>query len=169
MRNIMLIGFMGTGKSTIAACMNREYGMEVVEMDEVIVAREGMSIPEIFKNYSEEYFRDLETKLVMELKTQENKIVSCGGGVVLRDQNIEEMRKSGVIVLLTATPETILSRVKDDENRPLLQGNKNVEAIQQMLDSRSVRYMAAADVVVSTDGKSASEICCEIMKKVQED
>lgn len=169
MRNIMLIGFMGTGKSTVAACMNREYGMEVVEMDEVIVSREKMSIPEIFKTYSEEYFRDLETELVMELKTQENKIVSCGGGVILRDKNVEEMKKAGVIVLLTASPETILSRVKDDDNRPLLQDNKNVEAIQKMLDARSTRYMAAADIIVSTDGKSASEICREIMNKVQED
>lgn len=169
MRNIMLIGFMGTGKSTVAACMNREYGMDVVEMDEVIAAREKLSIPEIFKNYSEEYFRDAETKLVMELKDKDNKIVSCGGGVVLRDKNVEEMKKAGVIVLLTATPQTILSRVRDDENRPLLQGNKNVDAIQKLLEARSTRYMEAADIVVSTDGKSASEICCEIMEKMQEE
>lgn len=169
MRNIMLIGFMGTGKSTVAAYMNRVYGMDVVEMDEVLAEREQMSIPEIFDQYGEEYFRNRETELVQELQGEENKIVSCGGGVVLREQNVAEMKKAGVIVLLTALPETILERVKDDENRPLLRGNKNVAFIEKMLEDRGPKYRAAADVVVATDRKDAAAICREIMEKVQED
>ncbi len=169
MRNIMLIGFMGTGKSTVAAYMNRVYGMDVVEMDEVLAEREQMTIPEIFDQYGEEYFRNRETELVQELQKEENKIVSCGGGVVLREQNVAEMKKAGVIVLLTALPETILERVKDDENRPLLRGNKNVAFIEKMLEDRGPKYRAAADVVVATDGKDAAAICREIMEKVQED
>lgn len=169
MRNIMLIGFMGTGKSTVAAYMNQVYGMDVVEMDEVLAEREQMSIPEIFDQYGEEYFRNRETELVQELQGEENKIVSCGGGVVLREQNVAEMKKAGVIVLLTALPETILERVKDDENRPLLRGNKNVAFIEKMLEDRGPKYRAAADVVVATDRKDAAAICREIMEKVQED
>lgn len=169
MRNIMLIGFMGTGKSTVAAYMNQAYGMEVVEMDEVLAEREQMTIPEIFDKYGEEYFRNRETELVQELQKEENKIVSCGGGVVLREQNVEEMKKAGVIVLLTALPETILERVKEDENRPLLRGNKNVAFIEKMLEDRGPKYRAAADIIVATDGKDAAAICREIMEKVQEE
>lgn len=169
MRNIMLIGFMGTGKSTVAAHMNQAYGMEVVEMDDVLAEREQMTIPEIFDKYGEEYFRNRETELVQELQKEENKIVSCGGGVVLREQNVEEMKKAGVIVLLTALPETILDRVREDENRPLLRGNKNVAFIEKMLEDRGPKYRAAADVIVATDGKDAAAICREIMEKVQEE
>lgn len=169
MRNIMLIGFMGTGKSTVAAYMNQAYGMEVVEMDEVLAEREKMTIPEIFDQYGEEYFRNRETELVQELQKVENQIVSCGGGVVLREQNVDEMKKAGVIVLLTALPETILERVREDENRPLLRGNKNVAFIEKMLEERGPKYRAAADVVVATDGKDAATICREIMEKVQEE
>lgn len=167
MKNIMLIGFMGTGKSTVASCLCREYGMEIVEMDELIAKRAGMSISDIFAQYGEEYFRDLETNLVLELQSQSNQVVSCGGGVVLRERNVEEMKKGGSIVLLTAEPETILERVKDDDNRPLLRGNKNVAFISDMMEKRRPKYEAAADVVIHTDGKEVQEICREIMEKVQ--
>lgn len=167
MKNIMLIGFMGTGKSTVASCLCREYGMGIVEMDELIAKRAGMSISDIFAQYGEEYFRDLETNLVLELQSQSNQVVSCGGGVVLRERNVEEMKKGGSIVLLTAEPETILERVKDDDNRPLLRGNKNVAFISDMMEKRRPKYEAAADVVIHTDGKEVEEICREIIEKVQ--
>ena len=166
-KNIMLIGFMGTGKSTVATCLCKEYGMEIIEMDELIARREGMSIPDIFAKHGEEYFRDLETNLVIEIQSETNKVVSCGGGVVLRERNVEEMKKSGCIVLLTAEPATILERVKDDDNRPLLRGNKNVEFISEMMEKRRAKYEAAADVVIHTDGKEIDEICKEIITKVQ--
>ena len=166
-KNIMLIGFMGTGKSTVASCLCNSYGMELIEMDELIASREEMSIPDIFAKHGEEYFRDLETNLVIEIQSEENKVVSCGGGVVLRERNVQEMKKAGVIVLLKATPETVLERVKDDDNRPLLQGNKNVEFIREMMEKRREKYEATADVVVDTDGKEAIEICREIIEKVQ--
>lgn len=165
MKNIFLIGFMGSGKSTVASALANGYGMEVIEMDELIVQREGMSIPDIFEKKGEEYFRSAETNLLIEIQAQESKVVSCGGGVVLREQNVEEMKKSGRIVLLTAKPETILERVKDDDNRPLLRGNKNVEFIRNMMEKRRPKYEAAADVIIETDGKSAEEICKEILNE----
>lgn len=165
MRNIFLIGFMGCGKSTVASYMAQNYGMEVIEMDQLIVEREGMSIPDIFEKQGEEYFRTVETKLLIEIQSELNKVVSCGGGVVLREQNVSEMKKSGLIVLLMAKPETILERVKGDDNRPLLQGNKNVEFISDMMEKRRPKYEAAADIVIQTDGKSAEEICKEILNK----
>jgi len=167
MKNIFLIGYMGTGKSTVAACMAKQYGMEVLEMDQTIVEREGMSISDIFEKRGEDYFRDIETKLLLEIQKQENKVVSCGGGVVLREQNVEVMKKEGYIVLLSAKPETILERVKDDDSRPLLQGNKNIAFINDMLEKRRPKYESAADVVIQTDGKMVTEICYEILKKIE--
>lgn len=168
MKNIFLIGYMGTGKSTVAAYMAKQYGMEVLEMDEMIVERENMSISDIFAKYGEEYFRDIETKLLVEIQWQENKVVSCGGGVVLRKQNVEEMRKGGRIVLLSAEPATILDRVKDDNSRPLLQGNKTVEFISEMMEKRREKYEGAANIIVQTDGKQVADICNEIHDKIKE-
>jgi len=168
MKNIFLIGYMGTGKSTVAAYMAKQYGMEVLEMDEMIVERENMSISDIFAKYGEEYFRDIETKLLVEIQSQENKVVSCGGGVVLRAQNVEEMRKGGRIVLLSAEPATILERVKDDNSRPLLQGNKTVEFISEMMEKRREKYEGAADIIVQTDDKQIADICNEIYDKIKE-
>lgn len=166
MKNILLIGFMGTGKSTVASCLEKNYGMNIVEMDETIAMQQGMSIPDIFEKYGEEYFRNLETELLIEIQKKENQVVSCGGGVPMRDVNVAWMKKNGCVVLLTATPETILERVKDDDNRPLLRGNKNVTFISDLLEKRREKYEAAADIVVATDGKDAKEICKEIFEKI---
>jgi len=165
-QNIFLIGFMGCGKSTIAAKMHEEYKMTIIEMDEVIAQREGMNVPEIFTQKGEVYFRDKETELLQEIGPKKGQIVSCGGGVVLREKNVEEMKKNGKIVLLTANPETILERVADDDNRPLLKGRKTVQGISELLDQRRARYESAAEIIVETDGKGAGEICKEIFDKI---
>lgn len=167
MENVFLIGFMGSGKSTIATCLAKNYGMDMIDMDQLIVESEGMSISDIFTQKGEVYFRDAETKLLIQMQGEKNKVISCGGGVVLRDENVQVMKKSGQVVLLDAKPETILERVKNDENRPLLRGNKNVQFIRDMMEKRQPKYEATADFVVYTDGKGADEICKEIMSKVK--
>lgn len=167
MENVFLIGFMGSGKSTIASYLTENYGMEMIDMDQLIVEREGMTISDIFTQKGEQYFRDAETKLLIEMETEQNKVVSCGGGVVLREENVQSMKKCGQVVLLDAKPETILERVKDDDNRPLLHGNKNVQFIRDMMEKRQPKYEAAADFVVDTDGKGADIICKEIIEKVE--
>ena len=166
MTNVFLIGFMGSGKSTVASCLAKNYGMEMIDMDQLIVEREGMTIPDIFAQKGEQYFRDVETKLLIEIQAEQNKVVSCGGGVVLREENVQAMKKCGQVVLLNAKPETILERVKDDDNRPLLRGNKNVEFIRDMMEKRQPKYEEAADFVADTDGKSADIICKEIIEQV---
>lgn len=168
MKNVFLIGFMGSGKSTVASYLAKNYGMQIIEMDQLIVEREGMSIPDIFAQKGESYFRDAETNLLIEMRSEQNKVVSCGGGVVLRQRNVEEMKNSGRIVLLNAKPETILERVKDDDNRPLLDGNKNIQFISDMLEKRRPKYEGAADFVIQTDGKTTETICKEIYEKVGE-
>ena len=166
MKNIFLIGFMGSGKSTVASYLSHNYNLNIVEMDQIIVENEGLSIPEIFAQKGEAYFRDAETNLLIAIGKEQNKVVSCGGGVVLRQQNIAEMKKSGCVVLLTASPETILERVKNDDNRPLLNGKKDVAFIRDMINNRRPKYEAAADFSISTDEKEIKEICKEIIEKI---
>ena len=162
--NIFLIGFMGAGKSTISKCLSTCFDMETVEMDQVISEREGMSISEIFKVHGEEYFRNAETELLRELKSKKNAVVSCGGGTPMRECNVLEMKKNGRVVFLTAKPETILERVKDSHDRPLLENNKNVEFIEEMMLKRRDKYLAAADIILETDNKTEAEICEELVK-----
>ena len=165
--NIFLIGFMGTGKSTVGFRFSKKYKMKMVEMDESIAKQAGMSISDIFAKHGEEYFRNLETTFLKDMRKMTNRIVSCGGGVVLRKENVEFMKENGKIVLLTASPEVILERVKNNDKRPLLRGKKNVEAIKELMEARRTKYEEAADIVISTDGKSKDEICVEIMKELQ--
>lgn len=167
--NIVLIGFMGAGKSTISDCLRTAFAMEVVEMDQIIAERQKMSISDIFETYGEEYFRDLETNLLIEMQSRTNVVISCGGGVPMRDRNVAEMKKNGKVVLLTAKPETILNRVRDNHDRPLLEGNKNVEFIAGLMEKRRRKYEAAADVIIETDGKDELEICEELVQKILND
>lgn len=164
--HIFLIGFMGAGKSTIASKLSYMLGMERLEMDQMIVDAQGMPISEIFDKYGEDYFRDIETSTLVDLKKREPSIVSCGGGIVVREENISHMKESGKIVFLTATPETIYERVKDSTHRPILNGNMNVEYIRELMEKRRTMYEAAADIIVATDGKSIEEICEELISRI---
>lgn len=166
MENIFLIGFMGSGKSTIAHALQRELGMQLVEMDARIVKEQGMSINDIFEQYGEAHFRDIESELILTIGAEGNTIVSCGGGVVVRPQNTEYMRKSGKVIYLKATPETIYERVKHSTDRPILNGNMNVAYISELMEKRRPLYEGAADITVTTDGKSRDIICQEIIQKI---
>lgn len=166
--NIFLIGFMGAGKSTIARTLQRELGFPLVEMDERIVQEQGMSINDIFAQYGEAHFREIESQLVVDLGKQEPSIVSCGGGVVVRPENTQNMKKSGRIVLLKASPETIFERVKNSTDRPILNGHMNVEYIAELMEKRRALYEEAADIAIQTDGKTREQICEEIIGKLRD-
>ena len=168
MNNLFLIGFMGAGKSSVSAGLGRMLGREVVEMDERIAAQEGMSIPELFAQKGEPYFRACETALLKSFAQGAPRIVSCGGGVPLREENVAAMRESGTVVLLTASPEVILERVKDSEERPLLQGHKDVPYIAALMEQRRPRYEAAADITVDTSQMNIEEVCRQVLRQVSE-
>lgn len=167
-KNILLIGFMGTGKSTVSSRLKKRLGMKEVDTDALIVKREGMSISDIFAQKGEEAFRNMETALLEELESQRNLIISCGGGMALRDENAAIMKAAGTVVWLTAEPETILKRVKNDDSRPLLRGNKNTAFISDLLEKRRPKYEAAADIAVATDYRKINDICDEIIRKIDE-
>lgn len=163
--NIAIIGFMGVGKTSVSACLKDMLAMEVVDTDELIVRSQGMSINQIFAQYGEEYFRNCESNTIIGLQNRTQTVIACGGGAVLRPFNVENLKKSSRIVLLTASPETILERVKDSDDRPILNGNKNTKFISELMDKRRAAYEAAADVIVNTDGKTIMEVCEEIITK----
>ncbi|MEE3391690.1 MAG: shikimate kinase [Candidatus Cryptobacteroides sp.] len=165
--NLVLIGFMGVGKTTMSDYFNTMFAMDVIEMDQIIARREGMSIPDIFEVHGEEYFRNCETELLVEMQSRNNVVISCGGGVPMRERNVTEMKKNGRVILLTAEPETILERVRDDHSRPLLEDNKNVAFIRALMDKRRDKYEAAADIIIKTDGKSIQQIGEEIILQLR--
>ena len=165
--NIVLIGFMGTGKSTISDFLKNVFAMDVAEMDQIIAQRQGMSISDIFETYGEQYFRDLETNLLIEMQSRSNVVISCVGGTPMRECNVVEMKKNGRVVLLTAKPETILDRVKDNHDRPLIENNKTVPFITELMEKRRAKYEAAADIIIETDGKNELEICEELVHRLR--
>lgn len=164
MKHIFLTGFMGTGKTTISGSLKELLHMDVIDMDQAIEDMEQMPIREIFAQKGETYFRQCETGFLRKLKEKEGAIISCGGGVPLRNENVEAMKACGLVVLLTASPETIYERVKDSHNRPLLEQNKTPAYIRELLHKRDPYYKRAADLEVTTDGKSAGQIAEEIKK-----
>ena len=155
------------GKSTISDFLKNAFAMDVVEMDQIIAERQGMSISDIFETYGEQYFRDLETNLLIEMQSRTNVVISCGGGTPMRECNVAEMKKNGRVILLTAKPETILDRVKDNHDRPLIENNKTVPFIADLMEKRREKYEAAADIVIETDNKSALEICEEMIHRLR--
>ena len=165
--NLVLIGFMGVGKTTMSDYFNTMFAMDVIEMDQIIARREGMTIPDIFEVHGEEYFRNCETNLLIEMQSRKNVVISCGGGVPMRERNVAEMKKNGRVILLCVEPETVLARLKDDHSRPLLENNKNVGFVSGLMEKRRAKYEAAADIIIHTDHKSVQEICDEILMQLQ--
>lgn len=166
--NIMLIGFMGAGKTTVSKKLSMDLKLPEIDMDSYIVEHEGRTITQIFDEEGEDGFRKIETECIKEIQKKKGRIVSCGGGAVLKDENVKIMKESGIIVLLTATPETIYNRVKNNNDRPILNGNMNVEFIEQLMNKRKDRYLQVADVVIATDDKAVSDISKEIQAKLSE-
>lgn len=165
--NVYLIGFMGTGKSTVSRLLSESLGAAVTDADEAIVRWQDRSIKEIFELQGEEHFRNLETELLRRTGESEPGIISCGGGIVLREENRKLMKKYGVTVLLKASPETIYARVKENTERPVLNSNMSVAYITELMEKRAVYYEEAGEIVIDTDGKTPREISEEIMKKLK--
>lgn len=161
--NIALIGFMGTGKSTISRYLKDMLALKEVDVDAMIVKNQNMAIKDIFAEHGEEYFRRCESEAILSLKDCRQSVISCGGGAVIREENVINLKKISRIVLLTASPETILKRVKGSEERPILNGNMNVEFIKELMEKRADYYYKAADVIIETDHKDVSQICEELL------
>lgn len=167
MKNIVLTGFMGTGKTEVGRILSRKLGYSLVDADAEIEKEQGMTITAIFKQYGEPKFRDIESNVIKRLSEMKNAIISTGGGAVLRQENMDNLRKNGVIVCLTASPETILKRTSNNNDRPLLQVENPLQKIRELLEFRRP-YYEKADIMIDTEGKSPLEVAEEIIGKANE-
>ena len=130
--------------------------------------RSGMTISEIFEKSGEEYFRKLETEALREIVNAEGQIISCGGGAVLKDENVELLKKNGTIVLLTASPETIFDRVKEHTHRPILNNDMSLEHVKSLMAKREPRYRSVADIRVNVDSNDRVLTCYDMLCRLEE-
>ncbi len=150
MKNIVVVGFMGTGKSVVAKTLAKKLGREFLELDGIIEKREGSSIKEIFKNKGEVYFRELERAAVKEAIKKDGQIISAGGGAIIDEENLKALKKNGTIICLEASPGVILERTKGNTCRPLLNVPDPKKRIEELLEERAT-YYKKADHRVNTD------------------
>ena len=159
MRNIILIGFMGAGKTTIGKLLAKERELVFVDTDERIEQEQGRKIPDIFAQEGELYFRDLETELLQRMQEDTyGSVVSVGGGMPVREQNRALLRSLGCVVYLSAGKQTILERVKKDGSRPMLEGGSLEERVERLMREREGYYRQAAHIDVRTDGRSIRQV-----------
>ena len=164
MRNIAIVGFMGTGKSAVAMALSKRLGMTYVSTDDMVVSEEGgRSIHDIFKEKGEPTFREVEARAVKKACEMHSVVLDCGGGVVLRDDNMKNLKRSGTVICLLATPAIIYERVKGHRHRPLLNVPDPQAAVKKLLTERAPFY-AKADYTVDTSGLTVEEVVQRILK-----
>lgn len=164
-KNIVLTGFMGTGKSEVAGELSRLRGMRVIDIDQEIETSQQQSISEIFSRYGEDYFRQIETAAILKFASEQGVIISTGGGAVLREENLRALQAGGIIFCLTASTETILLRTAGSNDRPLLQCDDRKARISELLTVRQPFYKKAG-IIINTEGKTPFEIAHEIIRKI---
>jgi shikimate kinase len=162
--NIVLIGYRGTGKSSVAALLASRLRWERISTDAEIVTRVKQSIPEIVKAFGWEYFRDRESEVCRDVGGKDSLIIDTGGGAILRPQNVQALKANGRLFWLTAEIPTIEARIGGDTQRPSLTGSKSfLEEIAQVLEERRPMYRAAADHVLPTDNQSVAQVADAIL------
>ena len=167
MKNIVLIGFMGTGKTTIATKLANKLNMRYVSTDDLIEKREKRTINEIFTKKGEDYFRDVESEIVRDLSAQEGLVIDTGGGVVIREENIPNLKTNGVVVCLTADEAMVMERTKKYKHRPLLNVEDPKLKIRSLLAKRAPLY-AKADHCIDTGKLTVRQVIEKIEELVKE-
>jgi shikimate kinase len=162
--NIVLIGYRGTGKSVVGELLAQKLNRETISMDAEIVKKAGMSIPEFVEQNGWPKFRDVETEVARELAERDNIIVDCGGGIIERPENIPALRTNGVIFLLQASVDVIVSRIADGSERPALtEGKTFTEEVAEVLDRRIPLYSEAAQHTINTDNMTPEQVADSIL------
>lgn len=165
--NISLIGMMGCGKTTIANLIANDLSFSFVDTDSLIVKRENRSINEIFEINGEEYFREIETTILKEVLNNHNQIISTGGGIITREENIKHLKEKSIVIFLEADVKTLYERVKNNKDRPLLNVDDMKEKITKLLTERKNSYKQAHHTI-STIDKNPNEIANEIIGIINE-
>ena len=167
MKNIVLLGFMGTGKTAVGKILAQKLSLKFVDLDNLIEEEMAMAVRDIFFNFGEPYFRDLEKEMVRRISFKKNLVIATGGGVVLEDKNIENLRRHGILITLMASVEEIYRRLTGTKDRPLLDVPYPEKTIREMLELRRPRY-ELADFIVNTSGRSVEDVAEEILRKINE-
>lgn len=164
--NIILIGFMGCGKSSVGIRLSYALKRTVIDTDKLIEKKQNMTISEIFAEYGEAAFRQMETECLRELiKAEDNRIISTGGGLPVREENHALLKELGRVYYLKVTPEAVYERLKGDNTRPLLRGENPKEKIKELLSQREAFYEKCAENIIEVSYKGFEEIIEEIVEK----
>jgi shikimate kinase len=164
--NLVLIGYRGTGKSAVAEVLSRKLGRTAVSLDGEIVREAGMPIPEIVEKHGWPWFRDLESEIVERFSLRDGAILDTGGGVVLRPENTEKLRRSGVLFWLKASVDVIVARIQESTERPsLTEGRSFLDEVEEVLSERLPLYRAAADREIDTDPLTVTDVADEIVRE----
>ncbi len=168
--NIVLIGYRGAGKSTVASLLSSALRMPQVSVDQEIVRRAGKRIPEIVASHGWGYFRDLESEVVEDYASRNGWVIDAGGGVVLRQENVRNLRRNGVLVWLSAPPSVLIERIKDDTERPALKDGKTfLEEVEEVLEERLPLYRSAAHWTIDVSANTPEEVCSRIQALLREE
>ena len=166
--NVVLIGYRGTGKSTVGKLLAHRLQRPLISTDAEIVRRAGRPVPQIVKEFGWEHFRDLETQVCKEVGERDGLIIDTGGGAILRPQNVAALKARGTVFWLTAAVSTIQTRIGDDSQRPSLTDGKSfLDEIEEVLKEREPLYRAAADCTIRTDGRPTDEVAQAILTRLQ--
>lgn len=166
--NIILIGFMGSGKTSVGIKLSCQMKRTLIDTDKWIEKKQKMTVSEIFASCGEEAFRRMETECLKELiKTADRQIISCGGGLPMREENHGLLKELGKVVYLKVTPKAAYERLKNDTTRPLLQVDDPMERIRTLLVERAPIYEKCADVIVEVSDKSFEKIIEQILQQTQ--
>jgi shikimate kinase len=165
-KNIILTGFMGTGKTSVGTRLAEDLDYAFVDTDSLIEADQNMSITAIFAKAGEPFFRDVESRIIDLVMQQENQVVSTGGGAVIRDENRKAFKRAGFVICLTARPEVIFDRIRSETHRPLLQTPDPLAKIRELLDGRA-KFYSQADVTIDTSAKSVDDVIREIKERIR--
>jgi shikimate kinase len=162
-KNLILVGFMGTGKTTLGRILARKLGFQFIDTDHLIEKKAGKSVTRIFEEDGEPAFRDMERQAVEEWLPRQGAVIACGGGLVMGQGMLDKLRQLGVVVCLFASPETILSRVSRNDQRPLLRAEDPLDRIKKLLRERLPVYMQAGCGIL-TDSRSELDIIKSILR-----
>ena len=164
--NIALIGFMGSGKSTIGKILSNKTNFLFIDIDKVVELSEEKSIGEIFRSCGEEYFRKIETRVINKIFLNKNCVFACGGGAVKSKENINVIKKNSIVVYLYISPEEAYIRLKDVKDRPLLEVKDRKGSIKKMIKDREILYQKNADITIDNTGKNPEIVASEIISRL---
>ena len=163
-KNIFIVGSMGSGKTSIGKMLAKNNNLSFLDTDHEIIRDCGYSIPDIFKEFGEEHFRDLETEQLRKMNSIENHVISTGGGIILRDDNKKLMKDLGIIIFLDININSQIDRVKNRKNRPLLNNNNLKDNLLSLKKTRDPIYKSISNYIIDVSGKERDQVINEIQK-----